>query len=78
MKPVGPVVIVDTTVLLNLLNVPGFNEATEVVDQEFRQFSREDGILMLPLATVFETGNHIADVGRHDLARLFCDQVKRC
>ena len=74
------VVIVDTSVLLNLLDVPGFNDHREDVDGQFQEFAHADARLLLPLAAVFETGNHIAQLSdgghRGHYASLFCEQVR--
>lgn len=54
---------VDTSVLLNILNVPGFNQDHDVVLEEFlekAQHSETD--LILPVTAVIESGNHIAQL----------------
>lgn len=75
------VVIVDTTVFLNLLNVPEWNDDREDVYRKFRQFFDAGATLFLPLATVFETGGHIADAkdggNRRRFAQLFCEEVDK-
>lgn len=57
------VVIVDTSVLLNVLDVPSFNQDREEILAEFRRLVDTDASFLLPLATIFETGDHIADLG---------------
>ena len=54
------VVIVDTSVLLNLLNVPQHNDHRDLEVQQFKQFVQTGASLLLPIAVVFEAGNHIA------------------
>ena len=75
------VVIVDTSVLLNVLNVPGCNDHHAEVHRQFERFLTDGATLMLPLAVVFETGNHIADVpsggDRRRFALLFRDEVRK-
>ena len=75
------VVVVDTSVLLNVLDVPGFNQDREEVFGQFEEFVDADASLLLPMATVFETGNHIADLPnggqRRRYAGVFCDQVRK-
>ena len=56
------VVIVDTSVLLNLLNVPEYNDDREAVFEQFEELVKTGATFFLPLATVLETGGHIADV----------------
>ena len=76
-----PVIIVDTSVLLNVLNVPGCNQNRDAVLARFSQLLDEGANLLLPLGAVFETGNHIADVRdgrqRRRYAAAFTDQVRR-
>ena len=57
-------VIVDATVLLNLLNVPRHNQERKRVLGQFEELKRFEAAtrLLLPLAAVFQTGDHIADL----------------
>ena len=55
-----PIIIVDTSVLLNVLNVPGFNQHRDAVLSRFRELVEARANLLLPMGAVFETGNHIA------------------
>ncbi len=76
-----PVVIIDTSVFLNILNVPGFNQDRDAVEDRFRQLVDDGANLLLPMGAVLETGNHIADVRdgrqRRRHAAVFVDQVRR-
>ena len=71
--------LIDTSVFLNLLNVPGRNQDRETVTQEFREYVELDTTFILPMATILETGNHIAQNGngaqRRQTAQRFCDVV---
>jgi hypothetical protein len=71
--------ILDTSVFLNLLNVPNRNGSREQVDQAFIEYAELGATFILPMATILETGNHIAQNGdggtRRATARRFCDQV---
>lgn len=51
----------DTTILCCLLNVPNFCEDghMEVVEEFARIVSRNE-VVILPIASIIETGNHIA------------------
>ena len=75
-----PVIIVDTSVLLNVLNVPGFNQDRHAVLDEFGELVDAGANLLLPMGAVFETGNHIADVPdgrqRRSRAELLRDRVR--
>ena len=73
--------IVDTSVFCNILDVYGRNQAREKALAELQEFLEEDHTLLLPLAAVYETGNHIAHIGdggrRREAAVRFVDQVQK-
>ena len=73
------VIILDTSVFLNILDVPGRNQQKDKVFQDFAQFIEMDCTFILPMATVLETGNHIAQNGdggtRRKVAQKFCNAV---
>ena len=81
MTSLGYVVIVDTSVLLNLLDVPQHNDHRDVVSCQFKEFVEANARLLLPLATVFQTGDHIADLddggNRRRYAEVLCKQVEK-
>lgn len=54
------IVLLDTSVYLNVLDVPGFNQHRQTVLDDFRKAIEQNDHFLLPLATVWETGNHIA------------------
>ena len=74
------VVIVDTSVLLNVLNVPTRNQDHHEVCEELDEIVDAGANLLLPLAAVFETGNCIAHLGngrqRRRYSEIFCNQVR--
>jgi hypothetical protein len=71
---------IDTCVFLNLLNVPNRNQDHEKVSQDFNTYEKLKFTLLLPMATIIETGNHIAQNGdgniRRQTAQRFVDEVK--
>jgi hypothetical protein len=71
---------IDTCVFLNLLNVPNRNQDHEKVSQDFNTYEKLKFTLLLPMATIIETGNHIAQNGdgniRRRTAQRFVDEVK--
>lgn len=73
------IVLLDTSVYLNVLNVPGFNQAHQMIIAEFRRRVEQGDIFLLPLAAIWETGNHISRLGNGDLrrkyARIFIDEI---
>lgn len=77
----GEIVIVDTSILLNVLDVPGFNQDRETVFETFEQYIEEEATLLIPLGAVLETGNHIAQLSngnqRWCYAKAFRDQIKK-
>lgn len=51
--------LVDTSILLNILNVPDKNERREEVFAAFQEKIKAGETFFLSLATIIETGNHI-------------------
>ncbi|WP_253650330.1 hypothetical protein [Vibrio sp. Y29_XK_CS5] len=74
------VCIIDTSVFLNLLNVPRKNQDKETVISSFQDYVELGVTFILPMATIIETGNHIAQNGdggiRRKTAERFCSAVK--
>lgn len=74
------VCIIDTSIFLNLLNVPGRNQDKEAVLSTYIDYAELGATFILPMATIIETGNHIAQNGdgntRRSTAQRFCDVVK--
>lgn len=72
--------IVDTSVFCNILDVPGRNQNRAKALEELEMFLNEEITLLLPLAAVYETGNHIAHIGdggsRRQAAFRFVEQVR--
>ncbi len=75
------IVLLDTSVYLNMLDVPGRNQHRDEVFEEFERRIEAGHHFLLPLVTVLETGNHIARLrdGRHryDYARRLVEDVRR-
>ena len=74
------VVIIDTSVMLNLLNIPKNNQRRENAKTEFRQFRDGGAEFLIPLATIFETSNRIkwmANGRRYECAKRLRDAVNR-
>lgn len=73
--------IVDTSVFCNILDVPRRNQAREQAFEELHGFLEAGHTLLLPLAAVYETGNHIAHIGggrrRREAAVRFVDEVRK-
>jgi hypothetical protein len=63
------VILIDTSVYLNILKVPGFDQQQQTVHADFRQYLSGNARFLLPMATIWETGNHIAHLGDGRLRR---------
>lgn len=70
------VVVLDTSVLLNVLDVPGFNQERGEIYQQFRALVDSEASLLLPLAAIFEAGNHIADLSDGRLRRRYAERFR--
>lgn len=73
------VCLIDTSIFLNLLNVPNRNQEMAQVVQDYTDYAQNECTFILPMATILETGNHIAQNGdggtRRETAQRFCDVV---
>ena len=72
-----PVLFIDTSVLCNIVPVPGMDQEVESIKGELKKFLQEGVQFILPITSVIETGNHIAhlpDGGRRRMvAEKFAD-----
>ena len=72
--------LLDTSIYLNVLDVPGFSQHREAVLEQFRERVHARHRFLLPLASIWETGNHIAHVpeggARYRLAQKFVADVQ--
>lgn len=72
--------IIDTSVFCNLLGIPHRNQQQDETRREMENLIRAGTTLLLPIATIFETGNHIAQNGdgniRRGNAQRFIEQVQ--
>jgi hypothetical protein len=84
---VSAIILLDTSVYLNVLDIPGFNQSRTEVFEKFEESIQSEDHFLLPLAAVWETGNHIAhledgqtrrryaEVLQTDVARAFKGEV---
>ncbi|MDW5418668.1 hypothetical protein R6242_19050 [Iodobacter sp. CM08] len=65
---------------LNLLNVPGKNQDKTEIIASYKDYASLGATFILPMATIVETGNHIAQNGdggtRRQTAKRFCAAVE--
>lgn len=70
---------IDTSVFVEILNVPHMNTHHHEVMDELKDIIEKKDTLILPFATIIETGNHIAQNGdgtqRRETARRFQDCI---
>jgi ABC-type cobalamin/Fe3+-siderophores transport system ATPase subunit len=74
------IVIIDTSVFVEILAVPGKSQAIEETRAELEEWIEADAALLLPMAVIIETGNHIAQVSngakRRRAAEGFVERVQ--
>ncbi|MBP8183469.1 MAG: hypothetical protein KAX88_05150 [Rhodoferax sp.] len=75
------IVLVDTSVFLNVVDVPGRNQQRESVLTELDELIDAGDLLFIPMAAIIETGNHIAHMGgdgrlRRQASKRFVDVVR--
>lgn len=74
---------IDTSVFVNIINIPFMNDQRQNIMKEMEGLlkNKDDNILLLPFATIIETGNHIAHNGNGELrrktAKYFCDVINK-
>ena len=74
---VSAIVLLDTSVYLNILDVPSFNQDREGILAEFRRKIEREDHFLLPMAAIWETGNHIAGLGNGGLRYRFGQRLVR-
>lgn len=72
---------IDTSVMLNLLEVPKMCSDVEKVKLQWKQNLESNDVLIMPFATIVETGNHIAHISdgnkRRKIARKFGEFLRK-
>lgn len=69
------IALLDTSIYLNILDVPGKSQDRGTVFDEFGKMVENGDIFLLPLAAVWETGNHIAMLGNGGLRRQYAEKL---
>jgi len=74
------IVLLDTSVYLNVLDVPGRNQQRVQVLDDFTQRVQHGDHFLLPMATIWESGNHISRLAngalRYQFAQLLVVSVR--
>lgn len=73
------VLFIDTSILCNLLAVPGRSDRAEEVQEQFKKYIEEGKRFVLPITAIIETGNLIQQCrdGRRAAAERFAAALKR-
>ncbi len=72
--------IVDTSVFLNVLKVPGLSQEQVQVFSDFEERLKRDDTFLLPYSAIVETGNFIAQLDgnyKYEFALKFIENVKQ-
>ena len=73
--------ILDTTILLNILDVPNRNNEKNNVMADFKTYIESDCRFIIPFVVAVEVGNHISQNGdgtmRRQAARRFVDMMQK-
>lgn len=77
----GAVAIVDTSIFCNILDIPGRNKSRAQILRDLKIMLSDQTSLLLPMAAIYETGNHIAQLAnggqRRQCALRFVEQVQQ-
>lgn len=60
---------IDTSVMTNLLEVPGKCGEAKAIKEQWNEVLQSKDVLILPVATIIETGNHIAHIADGNIRR---------
>lgn len=60
---------IDTSVMTNMLEIPGRCKDVKSVQEELKKVIKAKEVLILPIATIIETGNHIAHIDNGNIRR---------
>ncbi|AFZ61036.1 hypothetical protein H6G54_29580 [Anabaena cylindrica FACHB-243] len=61
--------LIYTSIFLEILNVPNYNQHRASVLEDFQTYAQSGCTFLLPMATILETGNHIAQNGDGTMRR---------
>lgn len=67
---------IDTSILVNILGLPHMCQDRKDVIARFDEYCTKRYILILPLATIIETGNHIAQIADGNIRRQKAEKMK--
>lgn len=65
---------IDTSIMTNVLRIPGRCNDAERLQRELEQVIEAKEVLILPIATIIETGNHIAHIEDGNIRRAIAEK----
>ena len=75
------IALIDTSVFCNIIPVPNRDQDRDQVLEQLEEMIKARTTLLLPMAAVLETGNHIAQLPngnvRRSTAKKFCEEVSK-
>lgn len=71
------VIFIDTSILCNIVPVPGFDQHQEKVRAEMKEYVEKKAKFILPITAVIETGNHIAQLPSGDERRKSAERFSK-
>ena len=71
------VIFIDTSILCNIVPVPGFDQHQEKVRAEMKEYVKKKAKFILPITAVIETGNHIAQLPSGDERRKSAERFSK-
>lgn len=63
------IALVDTSIFCEILRIPGKSQQPDAVLDQLQAYINDGVTLLLPMATIIETGNHIAQNGNGNIRR---------
>ena len=60
---------IDTSIIMNLLEIPQRCQNAEEIKKEFKEAVDADEVLILPMPTIIESGNHISHIADGNIRR---------
>lgn len=66
--------LLDTSILLNILDVPNKNQNKVMVIEDFKTYAESNCRFIIPLVVAVEVGNHISQNGNGDIRREIAKQ----
>ena len=65
---------IDTSIVMNLLEIPNMCAEAAVVKDEFKTAVEAEETMILPMSTIIESGNHIAHIADGTIRRTKADR----